>query len=348
MRFFVAIFILSFHLLAFDTPALNLKPYPLSSESTLHTNYGQKIAPNFQQVALEYFIGENNIKIAYKLFKVKNPKATVVISSGRTESMIKYQELIYDLMQNSYNVYILDHRGQGFSGRIYKQDSQIGHVHRFENYVKDLDTFVESIVKKQGDEVLFLLAHSMGGAIASLYLEQHHGVFKAAVLSSPMHEANLFTSATSKMLCEVIHLYNIDNVKYAPAMGPYDGKEKKIDDNIYSHSNIRYVISLQENEIYPQTKIGGPSVEWVLRSCEASALSIQQASKITTPILILQAGGDRIVNLKPQEKFCKNASSYCKGYTIPGAEHELFIEKDSYRVPALSLMFSFFDEHLKP
>ena len=54
------------------------------------------------------------VKIRYRIFERSSQKAAVVISSGRTECMFKYDETIYDLYQKGYSVYIHDHRGQGF------------------------------------------------------------------------------------------------------------------------------------------------------------------------------------------------------------------------------------------
>src|SRR5262245_46854208 len=57
------------------------------------------------------FLGENQIKIATRSFVRPAQVGAVVICSGRTECMLKYQELIYDLYEAGYSVYIFDHRG---------------------------------------------------------------------------------------------------------------------------------------------------------------------------------------------------------------------------------------------
>ncbi len=66
----------------------------------------------------------------------------------------------------------------------------LGYVENFDYFVDDLKTFVEKEAKP-ANERLFLLAHSMGGAIASLYLEKFNADFSAAALSSPMHQPDL-------------------------------------------------------------------------------------------------------------------------------------------------------------
>src|SRR5262249_5450299 len=138
------------------------------------------------------FEGKDQLQIAYRTFVIEDrqyEKGAIVMSSGRTEGLIKYQELIYDLGRQGYSIYIHDHRGQGFSDRVRGlTSSQIGHVESFGQYVADLKQVVDAVVIPGQHKRRFLLAHSMGGAIASLYLEQYANDFAAAVLSSPMHE----------------------------------------------------------------------------------------------------------------------------------------------------------------
>ena len=64
-------------------------------------------------------------------------------------------------------------------------------------------------------------------------------------------------------------------------------------------------------------------------------------------MLVLQAGEDTAVTSKGHEKFCANmkaAGKPCEGGepdVIPGAWHELFIESDEYREPALTKILQF-------
>jgi lysophospholipase len=321
----------------------HLPYYKHSSEKKLHIFYGQKISPHYQKSPLRYFKGQNNFDLAYKIFKVEDEKAAIVISSGRTESLLKYQELIFELNSNGYSVYIYDHRGQGFSQRINPKKPQMGDVESFDYYVRDLNTFVEKIVKKEPHKKLFLLSHSMGGAIASLYLEQHTGTFDAAVLSSPMHQPKLISKVTTDLLCNLLR-YDPKHIEYAPGESGYSRTlsfDPKL--NIFTHSMIRFAITENEYANYKKVQLGGPSTRWVVESCHASRRAVSNADKIKTPFLLLQAGSDKIVNLSPQEQFCSNNAKMCFGYKIPGAAHELFMESDTYRDQALSAVLTFFD-----
>ncbi|HHQ4926512.1 TPA: serine aminopeptidase domain-containing protein, partial [Aeromonas veronii] len=71
--------------------------------------------------------------------------------------------------------------------------------------------------------------------------------------------------------------------------------------------------------------------------------AIADAGAIKTPLLVLQAGNDSVVDNAAQDRFCTIAK--CEGgkpLRIEGAWHELFIESDDKRQPALTAMVDFF------
>lgn len=114
--------------------------------------------------------------------------------------------------------------------------------------------------------------------------------------------------------------------------------------NPYTHSAKRFEIMLHEFEENPKAKIGGPSITWVAQACRASSRIMEDARKIESPLLLLQAEEDRVVNAMPQESFC-NRAPHCKIFKIDGARHELFIESDPIRQKALSAMYEFFESY---
>lgn len=317
--------------------------YKITQEDELRKKYFSLIKPHSEASKLKYFKVSDKIQLAYKYFKVENEKATIVILSGRTEGLIKYEELIYDLNKNGFSVYIYDHRGQGFSSRM-TEDSQLGYVKDFFDYVEDMKAFVDAVVKH--DKKLFLLAHSMGGAIASLYLETYPKDFDVAVLSSPMHQPALLTSSATDFVCRVIKKRIPKHPTYIMGENSYDNIDFSFKYNLLTHSKMRYELSNIIYEFYPKAKIGGPSVNWVSEACRISDEMIDDADSIKIPVLLLQAGGDTIVNLEPQKEFCQNVGENCQLIEVDDAYHELFIEKDIYRNEALNEALYFFNQNL--
>src|SRR5438105_246924 len=136
-------------------PVLQQMPnnYNLTTENVFSNELAEHIQPYFNRAPTQQFVSDHGcVKIAYRIFTPeKSPaidKGAIVISSGRTEGMVGYQELIYDLQKQGYRVYILDHRGQGFSDHFaVKTDRERGHVDNFDYFVDDLNKFVATVVK---------------------------------------------------------------------------------------------------------------------------------------------------------------------------------------------------------
>lgn len=138
-------------------------PYGLIREAEFEQRFVNDIEPYWKKNGTKgNFRADDGINISYMAFEVENEKGAIVISSGRTESYIKYQELVYELTRQGYSVYLHDHRGQGYSDRLLKDDLHKGHVDEFNDYVNDLDTFVRKVVLLKSHKKMFLLAHSMG------------------------------------------------------------------------------------------------------------------------------------------------------------------------------------------
>jgi lysophospholipase len=328
---------LSVTLYAFEAWHYIDKNYKFTTQKELQKEYDSHISPYFYKHKLHFFTTPDNIKIAYKIFLVKNSKGTIVISSGRTEGMVKYQELIYDLNTNGYSVYILDHRGQGYSQRLV-EDKQMGYVDNFFHYVDDLKFFVDNFVPKTKKRVL--LAHSMGGAIASLYAERYPDDFDALVLASPMHEPALLLPSMSSFFCKVVEKKEHNLKRYIAGTQSYDILKYAFEGNDLTHSKERFEIMKKAYAKEPDTRIGGPSLKWLKEACRWSAISIEKANLIKISVLLIQGQEDTVVTAKAQEEFCKRVQK-CKGVTIKGAKHELFIEKDIFRQKALSAILDF-------
>lgn len=80
--------------------------------------------------------------------------------SRRIESYVKYAELAYDLFHLGFDIFIIDHRGQGRSGRMLS-DPHRGHVDHFNDYVEDLAAFWQQEIEL-GPWRKRYIWHSMG------------------------------------------------------------------------------------------------------------------------------------------------------------------------------------------
>lgn len=332
---------------------------PFDIEENFEEEYRLHIAPNFSQGKAGKFVGANGVEIAYASFQPssnKDGKGIVVISSGRTESYIKYAEIIYHLGREGYTVYIHDHRGQGFSGRIVQADTQLGHVEDFDLYVDDLETFIDQIVLPEaGQKKIFLLGHSMGGAVAALYAARNTAAIDAMALVSPMMEPRFPVSGfdETRLVCAITAVSSVFlPATYISGQGSYDAHPVAFENNDLTHSESRYKKSLQifDEKQNQAAKIGGPSRKWVREACKGSAHALESAREIKIPVLIIQAGADTAVHNEAQKHFCDlmntgASAALCQTYILPGARHAIFMESDQYRTPALLRILEFFSKN---
>lgn len=332
-------------------------PFGLIPEAMLDARFAGEVDPLWKgQVRQGEFKPAGGVRLKYASVLVPNERAAVVIVTGRTENLLKYREVMADLVRQNYSVYVYDHRGQGFSDRLLPNEREKGHVGRFDDYVDDLQAFVEQVVKRDPHRTLLVLGHSMGGGVATRHLERYPGVFAAAALSSPMHQPNAKILVSAQASCEWFK----NAARFAPTAWPagraapyvyrpYDEKT-----NEYTHSPGRWARLLKIEEQYPEVRLGGPTRGWAAEACAASDTlrSKTETAKIVAPVLVLQAGNDTAVMPQGQNAFCgaliDATGRPCDGggpQRIEGARHELLQEADRYRVPAMTRILGFLDRH---
>ncbi|MBL0445925.1 alpha/beta fold hydrolase [Aeromonas veronii] len=319
--------------------------YQLTSEADVPSLYQQTLPDFWRQHAVEgEFKGKDGVTIRYAALRQAKVDRAILIVNGRVESYLKYQELAWDLWRQGYSLYLIDHRGQGMSGRMLN-DPQKGYVDQFDDYVLDLKQFHDQIIMADQPAKLFLLAHSMGGAISARYLERWPDDIKAAVLSSPMLGINLggLPKWLAKGLASTIGTVGgwFGEQPYGPGQSAY--QDHGFADNELTHSQPRYQAFRQIYEQHPQIKLGGATAHWIYHGITGADAAIADAGAIKTPLLVLQAGNDSVVDNAAQDRFCTIAK--CEGgkpLRIEGAWHELFIESDDKRQPALTAMVDFF------
>lgn len=318
-------------------------------ETQLTSSYTQQILPFWQsQVKEGQLKSRDGLNLSYAYAVPENAKATIVLVQGRTEAYIKYAEVFFDLTEQGYAVFMLDHRGQGLSARML-EDPHKGHVELFQQYADDQQQFIANVVQPNSRGPLLLLAHSMGGAVAVQLLSQQPKLFKAAVLSSPMIAPNAEILFGERDGCglETAVGWACSDCYAGFVSQPY--VDQPFEENILMSSQARYQQFRKMFREYPQAQLGGPTWQWLNQACAVSDLMPKMAQQIQVPVLLLQAGADQAVSNDAQVEFCKTLASHCAGgqvQRIEGAKHELLFERDDYRNQAMSKLSQFFEAQL--
>lgn len=304
------------------------------------------------QGKFQQFKGKHNLTIHYAFFRNKLSSSTVIISSGRCESYLKYKETIFELYQQGYSVFILDHRGQGLSERMLINTHK-GYVEHFDDYAHDLFQFITTIVNPaSANPPPYLLAHSMGCAIALRMFQLFPKVVKKGVLLSPMIAIN--TGILPHFLARFIvnigkminHLLSKEPLFF---IGLSTYKAKPFHNNQLTHCKKRYQKTINLYEEETSIQLGGVTIHWLSEALKAEHNIFSDLDKIHTPLCVFQAGNDNIVDNKKQNLFCDELNQLAPQLSaktpivIKGAWHELLFETDEIRTKVLTKTLQCFE-----
>ena len=262
--------------------------------------------------------------VYFEHYRAEKPKGVIVISHGFTESIAKFAESIYYMLQAGYEVWGLDHRGHGRSFRA-NDNPYVVHVDRFEDYVEDLRHLTEKRVKPAaGDLPIYLFCHSMGGCVGAWTIEQYPELFRKAVLSSPMLGLSFgkipvpvaYAFATLKGLGE----------RGKEPLSPVTAfpKETYEDSAANSEPRFRWYCEQKLASVKLQTCAG--STRWGREAIRATwhVTSPRQIARIRIPVLLFQAEKDSYVRNDAQDAFAAKAPT-CELVKLPGLRHELYM-----------------------
>lgn len=274
-----------------------------------------------------------------------NSDEAIIFLSGRRGSYLKYKEIFWESTENGFDVFSYDHRGQGLSDRI-AGNVEVGHVENFNDYVDDLEIFMQQQILPKKYKRLYLIGNSMGGLVGSLYLQRNPKVFTKVVLVAPMFGIYLaplnrkWAMYFSKFLAK-----KASRPDYIVTKGPY--QPEPFMGNPMTSCRVRYPYYDELCEIIPKIKLGGPSPWWVYQGLKAGLDATENAQSIETPLILFRGSRDKVVENSAQDIFMQElekSNSLASLIEIPGAKHELLLESDEYRIPMMTKLFEFLKE----
>lgn len=311
------------------------------------TNYVKEmeeiVLPYIERYKTEgYITAADDAQIYYEQYLLDEAKNHVVILHGFTETSQKYKEAIYYFMQSGYSVTIMDHRGHGLSEREVEDPSMV-HIEDFATYVSDVKTLMDEVVVPSAtDSELFLYAHSMGGGIGSLFLEQYPEYFKAAVLNAPMMEIHTGSvpKIVAKGIANFMELIGKDE-NYILGHGPYEGMGEN---SFETYSEARFSYNEAQKAAHEEIQLNGGSFAWLDAGFEATKQLQEEAEKATTPILLFQADEDIYVLPEGHYAFAKEAPD-TQIVFVEDSQHEIYLSTNEILIPYFNTIFDFFEEH---
>lgn len=271
-------------------------------------------------------------------YRADRPRGTVLLLHGFSENAEKYREFIYYLLNDGLSVLVLDQRGHGRSPRAVPPS--LVHIDRFDEYIEDL----EAVLTAFSDTVtapFYLFAHSMGGAVAALYLEKHPNVFKKAILSAPMISLSYHgpLRAASFFACRFCTLTG--RAKKAVFISHKDYANEPFETSS-ALSPARFAALRELRRSDPLLCGGTPTYAWSLAAFGVTKRILARGApeRVKIPVRIYAAERERLVSLEAQAKFAARLPAG-ELKTVLGSKHEILFANDEILHPVLEEMLDF-------
>ncbi len=232
-------------------------------------------------------------------------------------------------------------RGQGLSGRELNNPDK-GHIRSYDQYVGDLRRFVAKRVAGILPAPYILIGYSMGGLAASLYLIETGGAaFSKAILVAPLFRAR--TGGVPNWLVRgMAQLRLVLNLggEYVPGRGDFSFEDAEqvwpslvtAPDRFYE---VRAHIVRQ-----PGLRLGGPTWRWLAETFAAidKATPPEALAQVEPELHLIVAELDQLLFNHVTRATAEGAQA--RSYTeIPGAQHDLFVERTDIRKLAMAAIF---------
>lgn len=265
-------------------------------------------------------------------------RGSLIIHPGRTEFIEKYLETIEDFLARGFTVLAFDPRGQGLSTRQ-QFDPLKSHTRNFQDYAEDLAFLIDELGPHLPRPHI-LLGHSVGGCVALQSILIGGTSPSAIVCTAPTLGLFDIQSPMAEWFIRICTMIGFSR-RGLPFQGRKRGLPVPFKGNKLTSDKARFRRWAEYLESTPELRMTGPTFSWVSETLGAMAYVNRNARRLNVPGLIVAAGGDPIVDPASNKYFAERAGLDFR--TIPGALHEVLMERDAYR----DMFFKFFDAFLK-
>lgn len=243
----------------------------------------------------------------------REPRAMIAVIHGLGEHSGRYERFAQAAVAQGFGVIGIDLRGHG------RSSGERTYVERFSDYLLDADVLMTKARRLAGPLPLFLMGHSMGGAVAMRWVAERQPSLAGLVLSSAALKIGQDISKLLIALAPVIS-------KIAPHLGV-----KKIDPSLISRDPAEVDIYRNDPLVchQPTPARTGSELLWAIESNRVAA-SIQ-----TLPIYLFHGDADSLTD--PDGSRELHAAWGCPDKTLriwPGSRHESLNDLDRDAVMA--------------
>ncbi|MGI1679119.1 MAG: lysophospholipase [Cellvibrionaceae bacterium] len=237
----------------------------------------------------------------------ENLKGIIVVAHGLAEHSGRYMNLVNYFLPLNYGVVAIDHVGHG------KSEGERCFIKSMDDFIEPLNLLILDVKKNNPSSPIILLGHSMGGLIATVYLSKYQTNVSAAILSSPAVYGVGRPSGFQKII-----------ILFKSIFFPKSGFVQLSSAGV---SRDPIVVEAYEND--PLVYSGKMTYGLAVNMAKAMGNLKSLAENITLPILVVQAGKDKLINPEGAKDLYSWLGSQDKKLTMyPNSYHEVLNEPE--------------------
>ncbi|XP_015203420.1 monoglyceride lipase isoform X2 [Lepisosteus oculatus] len=231
------------------------------------------------------------------------PRALVFIAHGAAEHCGGYSDLAQTLTGHSLLAFAHDHVGHGQS----EGDRMV--ISDFHIFIRDSLQHIDIMKSRHPGLPVFIVGHSMGGAISILTACERPNDFAGLVLISPMVQMNPESATPVKVFIAKLLYHLVPNL----SLGSIDSKwisrdQKQVEaydsDALNNHGGVRISFGMQLMNAATKIEKALPNIAW--------------------PFLLLHGDADKLCDIKGSQVMYEKAQSLDKKLKVyNGAYHAL-------------------------
>jgi lysophospholipase len=230
---------------------------------------------------------------------------TLMVAHGAAEHGQRYERVARWFARCGWDVVVTDHRGHG------RSDGVPVHVRRFDRYVQDQVRVQDHLGLRA--ERTALLGHSMGGLVAIRFAQTYPERVSALVLTSPLLGMRVPIPSRTRALGRVL--------SWVAPQARFQSPVRHEDVT----SCPQAVASRLRDALIHRTVTAG----WFFATQSAMRAAWTDAPRTAVPLLVLQAGDERVVDPDATQQWLAQTVAADKTFRrLPGRLHEVLSEPD--------------------
>jgi acylglycerol lipase len=235
------------------------------------------------------------------------PRAVVLLVHGFAEHSARHAPAALCLARRGYAVQSFDLRGHG------RSQGERCFIEAFDEYLDDTEALLLKAKRRWPGQRVFLLAHSLGGLIASLFVIDERSDVSGLILSAPVAKLG--------------RDYSPFQIGASLALGRAFPHLPMVRFKSSSVSRDPVVVRAYESdELVYHGRTPARTASEIVRAVQRLQAS---AERISIPLLVMHGSQDQVADVDGSKELCARAGSFDKSLRIcDGLWHEIMHEPE--------------------